>query len=48
MKLRDRLLTLKQTGSVSDYVTEFKALELKLGPNRLDDVVAMHILTVGL
>ena len=48
MKLRDRLLTLKQTGSVSEFVTLFKNLQLRLGPNRLDDVIALHIFTVGL
>ncbi len=48
MKLRDHLLTLKQTGSVSEFVTLFKNLQLRLGPNRLDDVIALHIFTVGL
>lgn len=48
MKLRDRILTLKQTGTVSQFVTEFKQLQLRLGAHRLDDEVALHIFLVGL
>ncbi len=31
MKLRDRLLGLKQTGTVSEFTTAFKNLQLRLG-----------------
>ena len=48
MKLRDRLLALKQTGSVSEFVSLFENLQLRLGTNRLDDMNALYIFTVGL
>ena len=48
MKLRDKVLTLKQTGDVSAYVSAFKSLQLRLGTNRLPDDVALHVFLVGL
>jgi hypothetical protein len=48
MKLRDRLFSLRQTTTVSAYVTAFKSIQLELGTARLDDVVALHLLVNGL
>ena len=48
MKLRDRLLSLKQTKSIQQYVTDFRKLQLELGTNRLPDDIALHVFLVGL
>ena len=48
MKLRDKISTIQQTGSVTQYVTDFKMLQLRLGANKLDDSVSLHIFLVGL
>lgn len=48
MKLRERLLSLKQTSSVQAFASEFKRLQLELGSNRLDDDFSLHVFLVGL
>lgn len=48
MKLRDKILTLKQVTSVQQYVSEFKQLQLRLGSERLTDGMALHVFVVGL
>jgi hypothetical protein len=48
MKLRDRLFSLRQTGTVQSYVTSFKQLQLELGDARVDDNVALHLVINGL
>ena len=47
MKLRDKALALKQQG-VTQYVTEFKMLQLRLGYGKLYDQVALHVFLMGL
>ncbi len=48
MKLRDRLLNLRQTSSVTAYVTDFRHLQLRLGSNRVEDSMAFHLFLTGL
>ena len=48
MKLRDRLLSLKQTKSLSTYINDFRKLQLELGQNRLPDDLALHVFMIGL
>ncbi len=48
MKLRDRLLNLRQTSSVTAYVTDLRHLQLRLGSNRVEDSMAFHLFLTGL
>ena len=43
LKLRDKLLKLHQTGSVQQFVTQFKQLQLELGQQAFGDELALHV-----
>ncbi len=48
MKLRSKIFNLRQQGSVAQYITTFRQLQLELGTERLDDIVARDMFLRGL
>lgn len=48
LKLRDKLLNIKQRATVQEYTSLFKSLQIELGPKRLDDDTAFHVYQAGL
>ncbi len=48
LKLRDKLLKLHQTGTVQQFVTQFKQLQLELGKEAFGNELALHCFTQGL
>ncbi len=48
MKLRSKIFNLRQQGSVAQYITTFQQLQLELGAERLDNIVAWDMFLRGL